>query len=180
MKVLVLLFMTPICMCLVFMTSMSYFAFNPLSIDYEQQVQIRTLIPQGWAFFTRSSREKVLLFYKKEADNWVLVNSSSATYTKLFGLSRLSRRQNIEFGSLAAQLNGVKNWKNCENNLPNTCISDSTNVLLTKYKNAVIKGEYLARLTEPVPWAWRSMMNEDQRKSQVLKILVVNDTTKIR
>jgi antimicrobial peptide system SdpA family protein len=136
-------------------------------------------MPQGWAFFTRNPREQALLFYKKENQQWVLVNSSGGSYNKLFGLSRLSRRQNIEFGGLAAQLNFVKNWVNCDNNLPDACMPDSINVLYTKFKKPLVFGEYIVRLVEPVPWAWRTVMTEEQRKSRVLKIMVVYDSTKL-
>ncbi len=179
MRIIVLILTIPLCIALIFFTSISYFAFNPLSIDYQQQANVRTLIPQGWAFFTRNPREQVLLFYKKQDTKWFLVNSSGSSYDKLFGLSRLSRRQNIELGNLAAQLNVVKNWVECENNFPNTCIPDSTNKVYTNFKNPVIMGEYVVRLVEPVPWAWSKLMNEEQRKSKVLKILVVNDSTTI-
>lgn len=158
---------------------MSYFAYNPLSIDYKQQTNIRTLIPQGWAFFTRNPREKVLLFYKKQDKKYLLVNSSGSSYDKLFGLSRLSRRQNIELGNLAAQLNTVKNWVECENNLPTSCIPDSVNKVYTQFNQATIIGEYLVRLVEPIPWAWSKLMDEEQRTSKVLKILVVHDSTKL-
>jgi antimicrobial peptide system SdpA family protein len=166
--------------CLVFMTGISYVIFNPLTMAYKKQEQVRTLIPQGWAFFTRNPREKSVLWYQKQNDEWVLINSSSANYKKIFGLSRLSRRQNIELGALMAQLNYAKNWVDCKNNLPNACIPDSTNVLKSKFTNPLIKGEYILRMVEPVPWAWSKLMTESERKSQVLKILVQYDTTKIK
>jgi antimicrobial peptide system SdpA family protein len=159
---------------------LSFLGFNPISSNYKTQTSFRTFIPQGWGFFTRNPREKALLFYQKQGNKWQLVNSSSANYKKLFGLSRLSRRENIELGYITSQLNGVKNWLDCDNNMPNTCEPDSINIVKNNYKNPIIEGEYLIRIVEPVPWAWSKLMTEEQRKSKVLKIFVQNDTTKKR
>jgi antimicrobial peptide system SdpA family protein len=128
-------------------------SFNPLKFSYRYSSLIYTLLPQGWGFFTRDPREAQTMVYRPEGSAFRLVNKSNGEASYLFGLSRVSRRQNIELGQIIATIPSQA-WTPCSSRNLSSCLSDSLVVRKNPFKSPLIKGEYVLVSTNPIPWAW--------------------------
>lgn len=154
-----------------FLAFISSTTFNPLTMDYQKSKLIFAIIPEGWGFFTRDAREPRTLIYKKKDDELVLINDSGASPKYLFGLSRKTRRQNIELGQLVGQIPDSiwvacpsKRWKDCE--------PSYTHLVSDPFKHPVLEGEYIIIKQNPVPWAWSKSYNDIKMPFELSKILI--------
>lgn len=125
---------------------------TPLSLSYPNANVIYTLVPQGFGFFTRDPQEVQVLAYTKTEEGYTLLNKSNATPSYLFGLSRTSRKENIELGYIMGQLN-PQQWRTCSENWI-TCIPDTIVNVKSGFDNPLVTGELLLVSKKPVPWAW--------------------------
>ena len=128
-------------------------SFNPLKFSYHYSSFIYTLLPQGWGFFTRDPLEEQTLVYRPQGSDFRLVNKSSGEPSYLFGLSRVSRRQNIELGQIIATI-PAQAWTPCSSRNLSSCLSDSLVVRKNAFKSPLVTGEYVLVSTPPLPWAW--------------------------
>src|SRR5947209_8456992 len=66
--------------------------------------RLLSVLPQGWAFFTRNPQEAVDWYYVQRAGRWdefVMTNTSARNW---FGFKKDGRIQNIEMGSVLRQI----------------------------------------------------------------------------
>ncbi len=132
---------------------LSSLEYNPLSISYKESKLVFTLMPQGWGFFTRNPRELQTLIYQKVGQNFELVNKSGSEPEYLFGLSRTSRRKNIEFGQIFSKIPDSL-WIDCPSKRILECNPEKVHHFKNQYTNPVCLGEFLLISKEPIPWAW--------------------------
>lgn len=128
-------------------------AFNPLKYSYHHSSLVYTLFPQGWGFFTRDAQEAQIKVYQKVGDSFELINKSNGTPSYMLGLSRISRRQNVEFGQIVATIPDEA-WSPCSFKELTACVPDSVVVRQNPFHQPLMKGEYLLVSSRPVPWAW--------------------------
>lgn len=77
-----------------------YFGNNPLNNQYTAKSQLTSVFPQGWAFFTKSSRESQLHIFDCNSLEPKLKNLKSFTSEYYFGISRKNRVLNIEMNTI--------------------------------------------------------------------------------
>ncbi|MDP5197983.1 SdpA family antimicrobial peptide system protein [Flavobacterium sp. DG2-3] len=77
-----------------------YFGNNPLNKQYTSKSQLTSMFPQGWAFFTKSSRESQLHIFDCNSLEPKLKNLKSFTSEYYFGISRKNRVLNIEMNTI--------------------------------------------------------------------------------
>jgi antimicrobial peptide system SdpA family protein len=77
-----------------------YFGNNPLNNRYISKSQLTSVFPQGWAFFTKSSRESQLYIFDCNSLEPKLKNLRSFTNDYYFGISRKNRVLNIEMNTV--------------------------------------------------------------------------------
>ena len=130
--------------------------YNPISIRYAWQTNIKGFIPEGWGFFTRNPREEDLYLYKKVDGGWEGTGYLPiARAANLLGARRTPRAQSIE---MALLLKSVKQdqWVACEQHFQQ-CLADS---LIVQVENTsprpVMCGTYCIVRKAPIPWAWSS------------------------
>ena len=136
-----------------YFTLISAFEFNPVSIQKTKAKLIFTLAPQGWGFFSRDPREEQILVYKKTETGYALVNKSGAEPQYLFGLSRTSRKINIELGNLFSQIPDSL-WIEPKVNELEACEEGPLHRFKNPFQNPLCTGAYLVVKSKPVPWAW--------------------------
>jgi antimicrobial peptide system SdpA family protein len=68
-----------------------------------------TLLPQGWAFFTRSPRELVFEGYAKVNGKWIKITNNNFSIENDFGFSREGRSISWSLMQLAMAI-PEKNW----------------------------------------------------------------------
>lgn len=78
-----------------------YFGSNPLSVSRTSRIGIINFFPQGWAFFTRDSREPRVYFFRETRHrHYEMVDQRNLSAETYFGLSRKRRSIGLDVGYL--------------------------------------------------------------------------------
>lgn len=122
------------------------------------------LLPQGWAFFTKSSQEPTVLPFDDQGKTLSELPTSRAF--NWFGASRRGRAQGVEVGLLQQSLQ-EKNWKDCSGMTVADCVSvlrkDQKQPLQNPIPKSTLCGEvYLVRVEIPA-FAYRSLVKDGHR-----------------
>lgn len=129
---------------------------NAMPLSKERASLLYSIIPQGWAFFTREPKEDIINFYEIKGKNLILLNEGASLNVKhIFGFNRISRKLSIDLSTL--YLNVPKklwtDFKFSEQSLEKQKIYFATSEML---ENKDLKGEFLLTKTRRKPWAWQS------------------------
>ncbi|UFH55074.1 SdpA family antimicrobial peptide system protein [Spirosoma sp. KNUC1025] len=158
-----------------FLALLTYTKDNPIRFSYEFQQNIRTLFPQGWAFFTKSPRDENLQLYRFVNNRLELVDGQrQATFANLMGFRRAARAMSVEYAYLLYDVPADK-WKRSEiapeayirsHNLPEVTV-------INKTPSPLLDGTYYLVQQGLVPWAWSSQADKITLPSSILKLSVV-------
>lgn len=122
---------------------------------------IRTITPQGWAFFTKSPRDAELAPFRKEGGEWRdAARTPHAKPSNIFGLDRASRSQGIEMALLLNEAPTTK-WADCADSSDVTdCLekAKTSGTLKNPSPDPTLCGRAAVVQMRPVPWAWRDLM----------------------
>lgn len=78
-----------------------YFGSNPLSVKRSSRIGIVNFFPQGWAFFTRDSREPRVYFFRETRNkHYEMVDQRNLSLDTYLGLSRKRRSVGLDVGHL--------------------------------------------------------------------------------
>ena len=125
------------------------------SSTYSREI-VRTLLPEGWAFFTRNPRESTYHLYEETPGGQLTsADSADARAKGLWGLERKSRLRSIAVAQLASRV-PKEAWKECRSTL-RQCRQeqDVEPEIALKMNVPTICGHVVLEEREPVPWAWR-------------------------
>lgn len=133
---------------------------------------IRHLLPQGWAFFTKSARSADVDVYALSAPGRPSVAAGAfAEPRNAFGLDRAVRARGPESAFLTAGLRPA-DWHRCAGP-PEACLSEAAPVAVRNtYPSPTICGPVMFARTEPVAWAYRNLVAEEKRITDVARVQV--------
>jgi len=120
------------------------------------RLTIVTLIPQGWAFFTKSPREPQIGVWQRAAGGWrdARLGPHSEPWNAL-GFNRRSRAQGLEMGIMQTSVPGTA-WRPCAGEDVSACL-DRAPVAVT-VPNAAPRPLHCGFVglvqRDPLPWAW--------------------------
>lgn len=124
---------------------------------------LQVLVPQGWAFFTRSPQEASLVPYKRVNERWVRADTLPQTNAEnAFGFSRNQRAQGTELGILSSH---VRAYTPCNSYL-SQCLdspADSTQKMTNDTNTQHFCGQIRLMQQEPVKFAYRERTPEPIR-----------------
>ena len=129
---------------------------NPVRLSYNNAQELYSILPQGWAFFTRNPKEEVLQLYKEDKSNLKLINNSaSLSFKDVFGLKRDVRKKSAELAEIIKKIPSEK-WETKKSsdkmkNLINLKISDT---VINVFNNKLLTGDYIIVRSRRKPWAW--------------------------
>lgn len=132
----------------------------------------RSLLPEGFAFFTRNPREFQIALYTKDKEEVNLHNGSPRFW---FGLKRYPRTFNVELGQIFPII-ADQEWYNCESgNLE--CLNDDLLPVYTiksNFSTPIVVGDYYVKISDPVPWAWARSFKQKNRSmpSKVMRVSI--------
>ncbi|MBG6137752.1 SdpA family antimicrobial peptide system protein [Longispora fulva] len=132
---------------------------SPLHLPGPDTTTVRDLVPQGWAFFTKSPRGKDALVYRHDDDGtWHDLGPGPLAQPKhLMGLDRAPRAQGTEVALLLARVSPDA-WRDCDR-APSACLSEAT--AATTVANGsnlrTVCGDVGLVTQAAVPWAWRDL-----------------------
>ncbi len=155
---------------LVFFLVSLYFGYNPINYQSKNKIYATTIIPEGWAFFTRNSKEPLVHIVSVDTANNVLqpVDLRNGTVANFFGFRRLNRVVGIESLTLlfeAKKHSSATVYQKQALNLSgvlNTISADTLRydtITVEKKRVPHIKGKVLLVLQERLPWA---LLNADR------------------
>jgi antimicrobial peptide system SdpA family protein len=82
-----------------------YFGNNPLNNRLNTKIKMISLLPEGWAFFTRASNEPRQYTFKLEGDKFFEVNLRNFSSEYYFGMSRHNRVLSLELSTVFQKVN---------------------------------------------------------------------------
>ncbi|WP_226360941.1 SdpA family antimicrobial peptide system protein [Pseudonocardia sp. ICBG1142] len=120
---------------------------------------VRSLLPQGWGFFTKNPREPALSIYAQRSGSWrVISEGSNASPKRAYGLDRTARTEQYEIEDLLKQSEKMP-WTGCSvGDDLGSCLTNSDKkhhqpVSLAS-EHPRFCGNIALVTTDPVPWAW--------------------------
>ena len=127
---------------------------NPISMNFENKMNILSVVPEGWGFFTRNPREPALYMYYRKSPNsgYTLLNSPLSSPENGFGISRRMRKINIELFAILSTVKDSSWQRGNENAIDLSC--DSTLSVKGIFDNSTLRGTFLLIKQERLPWAW--------------------------
>lgn len=137
--------------------------YTTLELPLAKRTQAQLLMPEGWAFFTRSPREPWVHVYARELDAdgaegaaWVEISAPPLSHaSNLFGLRRETRREGLESGIVIAAL-AEEAWAPCRLPELSTCLARASVVERIDNPSATpsLCGEVALVSYAAVPFAW--------------------------
>jgi antimicrobial peptide system SdpA family protein len=131
---------------------------NPVSPPWSkvQHLSFIQLIPEGWAFFTKSQRDPYFEIYARGSDGrWEpAFFGPQSSVRNAFGILRTPRAQGVEYGWLSTHAN-AKRKKSCEADFQ-SCVKTlaTAQAIDNPYAAPLICGDVVFVERNPVPWSW--------------------------
>ncbi|MBS1572100.1 MAG: SdpA family antimicrobial peptide system protein [Bacteroidetes bacterium] len=156
-----------------------------ISISKKHKIQTVSIVPEGWAFFTKDPQDEDYILFSKTNDkpptykNEILPTSSPKN---IFGFNRVSRLKSQELGS-AVHLIRDSLWVEIKGSLQ---ANDSLiqklkpKLLPINSKHPYLNGIYIIQKISPIPWAWAKHFKEGFRKSKICKIVFQKPIAPVR
>lgn len=142
-------------------TLINYSDDNPIKLRYSiSNTTFKSLMPQGWAFFTRNAREERIEIFQIGVDTlYIDPRIRQGSLNNLFGVKRTARSLSVEVAYLISKTPNDSSWgssitdKEVLFQAVNNGSLKSVDVI-NKTKNPLLTGKILVIRTETVPWAW--------------------------
>lgn len=159
---------------LIYWIAVASMPYNPVSVPRIISINLQTVCPQGWAFFTRNPREELTYYYRFQEDKAVLQPYHNSQAANLFGIRRTARLESMELATLASSVK-AEEWVACESGIR---ANDTLNLLpkivvQNHFNQPKICGDILIEQKELVPWAWSKETQHDEVPSKIAKLLVI-------
>lgn len=138
----------------------------------KSEIIFKSVLPEGFAFFTRDPREFQITIYNSNKEEIDLHNGS---WSYLLGVNRYPRAYNVELGHIFSVI-AAKQWYNCQSGGID-CLDDSViplYVIQNNFPHPMLKGEYYLKIDEPTPWAWAKSYKDLSKKMpcKVMKLSI--------
>lgn len=149
--------------------------YNALELPLVGRQTARTLVPEGWKFFTRDATEPRLYPHHRDlAGAWLSADlGANAEARHWFGLRRTSRVQSIELGALVANIDESQ-WRDCEVST-DICLDAApiAAIIVNVHPLRSLCGDIGLVLQQPVPWAWARRLGRVTMPARVLRLEVI-------
>jgi antimicrobial peptide system SdpA family protein len=137
-----------------------YFGNNPLNHNHEAKSQLTSIFPQGWAFFTKSSKEAQFHIFDCNSLTPKLKNLRSFSFEYYFGASRKNRIINIEINNIFQKIakdsvTGIIIKTSTASSIPKEIKKENINFQKITIKKSIapnFKGRYLFVSQTILPW----------------------------
>lgn len=143
---------------------------SALELPFAGRSIVRSVLPQGWGFFTRDPREALPVPYRLgRSGQWEVALSARSNY--LGGFGRRGRVPNIEMALLLSR-SGAESAP-CEDDVA-TCLKASAPaaIVANPSPSPVLCGDLGFVTREPVPWAWSRSAETVRMPTHTLRLRV--------
>ncbi|ASW74680.2 hypothetical protein IQ37_18060 [Chryseobacterium piperi] len=158
----------------VFIVFISSIPFNPVQSNLDYVKEVLMYAPQGWAFFTRDSREEQVYIYRIENNKLMKIDQRHADIKNYIGLSRKVSKLGLEADVLTNLIDkknfSATTWNYNENllgEIPKRFIE-----IKNPIETPVLCGDYVIVYHSIVPWAWSKSKKKIKMPARVIKLKV--------
>lgn len=150
---------------------------SPLRPSRRAQVRMLTVMPQGWAFFTRDPRLPLLIVFERVDGRFhpaVEINASRGNY---FGLKRISRRFDLEIAAIMAQVPDTA-WFSTRSKIAEfeaVANRQRSFSVPNRAPRPRVCGEYALVRRPPTPWAWAHLEDTIRHPVTLVRLAIVCD-----
>lgn len=133
---------------------------NVVSLPFAESLRMRTFVPEGWAFFTKTPRDPALLVYDRASGR--ALNAPLLSERPLLNVTRLARAQGVELGLIMGAVHNAT-WAPCVAALQD-CFSEAQGPPTRVRNSATVKsvcGEVWLVQRRRLPWSYRQLKPED-------------------
>ena len=158
--------------CISLLSALPTTAVTPDAVN-RVRPSVQQVMPQGWAFFTRSMNQPDVSAYSGDLDHQITTTNSD--YRNALGISREQRADGPELADLARAVPDAA-WVDCAAYVADIrgCAANRHNAV--PLSNAVghpsTCGSVALVKSAPVPWAWAAEHSRGRRVSQIAWIEV--------
>ncbi|MCA0970897.1 SdpA family antimicrobial peptide system protein [Halobacillus litoralis] len=127
------------------------------------------LAPQGFAFYSKSPSDDVLMIHESSPQ----INLPNASPHNIFGLSRHGRSQMIELGSIETDFPNSE-WEPCKSE--EECVeiaNEQDPTIIDEEFKHLEHGEYILYYREPLNWYWREYEETSSFNARVIKVKII-------
>jgi len=144
--------------------------FNSIKLPFETS-EFRTLVPEGWAFFTRDPREESIFLFIRRDGAWESASMGpNGSVANAFGLNRASRAQGVETALIVNRFS-TSAFRECRG-VAADCLetTKSAGSLQNNSPDPSLCGDVGIVMRKPVPWAWWSSGQSVVMPARILRI----------
>jgi antimicrobial peptide system SdpA family protein len=132
--------------------------YSALQLPGSQYLELRAVVPEGWAFFTRNPRElRTSVYHRPASREWRIASDPQFSAPMLFGFRRTSRAVGMEAAQLLETAGSVT-WRDCAAASAGDCLQRLGDGDAIPVRNRAaapaLCGDVAILLQEPLPWAW--------------------------
>ncbi len=144
---------------------------SPMRLSKKNHMQLMSVIPEGWSFFTRNPREDHTFVYQRTEAGWEQLNQRVASRHSWFGLNRRIRSQGVELGGLLARV-AEEDWTRHDDPFAFDAVLDSIPRIEAPNSShtETMCGELLIEKKAPVPWAWSGSKRQVRMKAKYVRV----------
>ncbi|MDK7375602.1 MULTISPECIES: SdpA family antimicrobial peptide system protein [Weeksella] len=126
---------------------------NALSLNNSvfNNSKMNALLPEGWAFFTRSPREEQVYIYTYKDLNKVSLKNTDIS--QFLGIKRKNRFIQDKLGKIVSGIES-KYWFKYNTSKDIEHILDSLNYITVSVEKPSLCGEYIIEVRRTMPWAY--------------------------
>lgn len=130
-----------------------------LTLPLMDRASVKALVPEGWAFFTKSPlTPSPRVYLRDSAGQWnVSPSGPLAVPADAFGLNRTLRARGTEVALLLQNVEAPASWQTCTKEVT-ACLPDATALVTVRNPEQVptICGQVAFVQQKTLPWAWRN------------------------
>lgn len=151
----------------------NYQPINAINIHGSYKRLFTSILPEGWGFFTRNPREDIISIYEVTDGKYKIALLPNGDASNLFGLSRKSRRMNMEL-SIIMNIIPKKIWKFGNGNFLDSIPEEIYQCSQKKDHIYFFKGKYLLVQYAVTPWAWSKHPERTKMKYKIAQIEITD------
>jgi antimicrobial peptide system SdpA family protein len=146
---------------------------NVLLPTARQRNQLRLVMPEGWAFFTRDAQEEDLYVYRLEGDRLIGIDERAHRALPLAAVNRMGRFRHAALAAVAEPVPDDQ-WTECRRDVA-ACAAARTDAPLPVARAAAqldVCGPLVLAKRRPAPWVWFKRNPRFEMPSRIAKVVV--------
>jgi sporulation delaying protein A len=144
--------------------------YNPLSMSMQLEIGVKSIVPEGWGFFTKEPRGLDFYLYRLVGGTWEGLHPLPISAPRnAFGLNRRPRAIPVELVVLLDQLDESQ-WTKSEVAATQALDQLKDFRVTNAMEHPLLCGKLGVVRREPIPWAWSYAESEVTIPSWIVRL----------